>query len=331
MVVDSRISRGVAYAKAVLVTPTIGSFVIGLAVLAAGGTWLVRARSGERDVVRVAAPVVKMNATMPKAAKSSPVLQQRVMKSSVTARLRTASFVRTPEPVFERAELKEISLLEPVQRFDGMTAQEMMRHISVHSMIAATMPYVPFHYGVDYPLPQLMMRMFANSQLPARVRAGRYVVIEQTARVPALNTRLPYLNNSGRSMLWVDVESGLGVGAFFFRPTNGEPTPTLTIFSKQVSGTDVAMRELPVEFVEELKRWEAASGVPAVTVRYFVNSAGRKTVLAHDEDFCARLEAREGCRKMNADAVDVDAAARSFLGQAHYASNATGREARPVE
>jgi len=332
----------VAYAKALVVTPTIGSFVV-CAVLVSAGMVFLRERDRDGEV-REAAVARRAEATMPSESKpavhesepikvaDNPPMPQSARHEWGTQRVVLASERVVPQAVkagtFEHAKLSEIAMLQPVQRFDGMTAQEAMRHISVHGMIDGVVPYAPFHYGVDAPLPQLMVKMFGNSQVPVRVREGRYVVIEQTSPAPALNPRIPALNDTGRSLLWVDVQTGIGVGAFFFQPTNGEPTPTLTLFSKQVRGGSIRVQQLPAEFVRELKEWETAAGIPAVTARYFINSEGVRTVLAHDEDFCAVVtSARDACKKKNQDAADMDGAARIFLGRVHYASNATGREA----
>lgn len=38
----------------------------------------------------------------------------------------------------------------------------------------------------------------------------------------------------GRGFLWFDLDEGIVLGGFYFTPTNGEPTPTLTVFSRQL-------------------------------------------------------------------------------------------------
>ena len=117
---------------------------------------------------------------------------------------------------------------------------------------------------------------------------------------------------------------GVGLGAIFFYPSNGEPTPTLTIFSNQVNQASLKVSELPAAFVEDMTRWAGIVGVPAITTRYFINAAGKKTVLAHEEDFC-KAAAGSTCEEMNSEAARIDAEAARFLGETNYASNATLR------
>ena len=324
-------SRGAAYAKALVVTPTIGSFVV-CAVLASAGTVFLRERGREGEareaVVVRPAETAAPSSPLPAVHEAEPM---KVMPPHVVL-----ASERVPQPpqqtvkagAFEHAALSEIDMLQPLQRFDGTTAEEAMRHASLRSMMDAVSPNAPFHYGVDAPLPQMMVKLFGNSQVPVRVRDGRYVVIAQTGLAPSMNPNIINLNNSGRSMLWVDVQTGIGVGVFFFHPTNGEPTPSLTLFSKQVRNGSVKALELPAEFLRELKEWETAAGVPAVSARYFINSDGVRTVLAHDEDCCAGVaDSQDACKRLNQDVADMDASARIYMERVHNAPNATGRDA----
>jgi len=53
----------------------------------------------------------------------------------------------------------------------------------------------------------------------------------------------PYL--AGRGFVWIDLQDGIVLGGFSFHPTNGEPTPTATVFSKQVKEESIKMSQLP--------------------------------------------------------------------------------------
>jgi citrate synthase len=125
------------------------------------------------------------------------------------------------------------------------------------------------------------------------------------------------------------MRQGFALGGIFFDPSNGEPSPTLTIFPRQLDRRSVRMSQLPRAFAEDLSRWAATAGIPPITTRYFIGASGEKTVLAHDEDFCARkngeaVSAVKGlCREMNAQAALLDITATRFMERAHNASNAT--------
>src|ERR1700690_3690708 len=132
----------------------------------------------------------------------------------------------------------------------------------------------------------------------------------------------------GRAFLWADIQKGIALAGIFFYPSNGEPSPALTIFSRQVDQDPLGMNQFPAAFIQDLGQWEQAEGVPPVTTRYFINASGKKTVLVHDEDYCGRptgkpAPATDVCTQMNTDARTIDREAAVFLNQTHYASNAT--------
>jgi uncharacterized protein YecT (DUF1311 family) len=109
----------------------------------------------------------------------------------------------------------------------------------------------------------------------------------------------------------------LEIGAIEFAPTNGEPTPTLTLFSRQVLDIVTRRVQLPTDFIEDLAAWSRASRRRTTPARYFVNADGLKTVVMHDEDNChgadqSSLEATL-CASMNLDEADQDLAAAYYL------------------
>jgi len=156
-----------------------------------------------------------------------------------------------------------------------------------------------------------------DSKQPVEVRDGRYVIISGDSG--------PYM--SGRGFFWIDQQQGVVLGTFYFTPTNGEPGPTLTVFSKQLTGTALSMSQLPVDFAAELAAWTAAEGIPPVTVRYFIPANGKKYVLVHDEDYCdhpANAPAPDPvqCAQLNAIAADADMNGAYFMKEMKNAANA---------
>lgn len=174
-----------------------------------------------------------------------------------------------------------------------------------------------FHYGWDTPLAEALELVLKNSPTPVVVHDGRDAIVSGQSG--------PYLGGSG--LLWVDMQTGVALGGFFFRPTNGEPTPTVAVFSRQVKEETLKLSELPPTFVNDLNVWSTRSHVPLVTTRYFITGSNKRILLEHDEDYCMTgnpaAGAPGGCLQMNADAADIDETAAYYLDQVHYATNAT--------
>jgi uncharacterized protein YecT (DUF1311 family) len=184
----------------------------------------------------------------------------------------------------------------------------------MHSAISDCM----FHYGWDMPLPDALEMVLKGSPQPVRIRDGRYVMVSGRSG--------PYL--MGRGFIWIDVQDGIVLGGFYFHPTNGEPTPSVTVFSRQVKEESLKLSQLPPAFAEDLSQWSGQSSVPSVTTRYFITGSNKKILLEHDEDYCAPVNGttappESGCEQMNADAADIDMNAAYYLDQTHHATNAT--------
>jgi hypothetical protein len=179
-------------------------------------------------------------------------------------------------------------------------------------------PDCVFHYGHDMPLLDAMGIVLTRSPEPVRIRDGRYFLLSGRSG--------PYLQ--GRGFLWIDVQEGVALGGFYFHPTNGEPTPTVNVFSRQVKEQYLALSQLPPAFAMALSDWSAEFSLPPVTTRYFITGSNRKILLEHDEDFCvppdqANAAHDDGCQQMNSDAADIDVNAANYLEQTHHATNAT--------
>lgn len=225
-----------------------------------------------------------------------------------------------------------------LRKFEGAASGDVVRDKQFHKLMKSVIPDCMFHYGHDMPLLEAMETVLNGSPQPARIRDGRYFVVSGRSG--------PYLQ--GRGFLWFDLQDGIALGGFYFHPTNGEPTPAVNVFSRQVKEQFLALSELPPAFVQDLTEWSEDYRVPPVTTRYFITGSNRKILLEHDEDYCgagdadstpsepapgpgsdhgpapaASAPADSECQRMNADAADIDMDAANYLEQVHYATNAT--------
>jgi uncharacterized protein YecT (DUF1311 family) len=209
-----------------------------------------------------------------------------------------------------------------INDFAGRSSRDAVKYGKYRKLIHAVVPDAPYHYHRDMPLSDALETVLTNAPLPVDIRDGRYAMVSSEAERGA----------GGLGFLWTDMHDGIALGGFSFHPTNGEPTPTLTIFSKQIKDESLELNQLPAAFAEDMYRWSAATGVPPVITRYFINSAGIKIVLEHDEDYCVHPDGSPAppadvCEQMNEDAANVDLEAAYFMERTGYASNATARTA----
>src|SRR6185437_3201551 len=96
-----------------------------------------------------------------------------------------------------------------------------------------------------------------------------------------------------------------------FKPTNGDPTPTLTIFSRQLTEVSLGLSQLPPAFDEASNEWATVQHFPVVSPTYFIPENGKKYVLIHDRDYCDTASGASGaapslCERLNANAADDD-------------------------
>jgi len=202
--------------------------------------------------------------------------------------------------------------------FAGIPANDVVRDKQYRRLMHSVLPDCTFHYGWDMSPSDAFEKVLTGSPLPVQIRDGRYLTVSGRSR--------PYLR--GRGFVWIDLQEGIALAAFYFHPTNGEPTPTVTVFSRQVFEESLRMSQLPPAFAEALSLWSAESGVPPVTTRYFIGGSNRKILLEHDEDYCAPVDAAlaspaDDCDQSNADAADIDLNAAYYLDQTSHATNAT--------
>jgi len=202
--------------------------------------------------------------------------------------------------------------------YAGHPASHVMRDKRFRNLMKTAIPRTEYHYGRDMPLYDTSQTLLDGPPLPVKVREGRYVTVASHGG--------PYLN--GRGLLWFDIKEGIALGAVFFHPVNGEPTPTLAIFSRQLKETSLSMSQLPPAFADDLSHWARTVNIPFITTRYFIPDNGKKYVLVHDEDYCAHPDnmpapPEDQCEQNNADAADIDLYAADFMAQTRNAANAT--------
>jgi hypothetical protein len=218
-----------------------------------------------------------------------------------------------PELFQRRIPKDQLAFLE---QYAGAPSNELYRDKQFHKLMRSFVPDCTFHYGSDKSLNTALDEVIQGSAEPVQIREGRYVMLSGHMG--------PFL--AGKGFLWIDMQEGIGLGGFYFHPTNGEPTPSVNIFSRQVMKEMLLdWSELPPAFAEDLTAWEDADRIAPLTTRYFITGSNKKILLEHDEDYCAPAAGPgyNNCDQMNEDASDLDVDAASYLEQTHHVTNAT--------
>jgi uncharacterized protein YecT (DUF1311 family) len=203
-------------------------------------------------------------------------------------------------------------------QFAGVPAKEVMHDKQFRKLMHNFVPDCIFHYGRDMSLGDALDMVLKDSKVPVVIRDERYVTISGADG--------PYLG--GRGFLWIDIKTGIALGGFYFHPTNGEPTPSLVIFSREIKEDTLSMGQLPQDFAIDLSLWSSAFRVSPITTRYFITGSDKRILLQHDEDYCISATGtapppKDVCEQMNSDAADLDMNAAIYLDQTHHATNAT--------
>ena len=280
------------------------SIALGLAALfrMATGTPLLNSAPHESASAQETSPPPNPSAQQPQ----EPPTQEPPAPAQTTYK----SIFQNPIPTDQLAFLKQ---------FAGAPSNSLIRDKEFRKLLTrSVIPNCMFHYGHDMALAEAMDAVIKGSPQPVKIREGRYLTVS--------GAKGPYL--AGRGFIWIDLLEGIGLGGFYFHPTNGEPTPTVNIFSRQVLEKTLALGQLPPAFYQDLLQWSVDSGVPPVTPRYFITGSNKKILLEHDEDFCASVGGiavalPPACEQMNADAADTDLNSAYYLDQTHHATNAT--------
>jgi len=218
--------------------------------------------------------------------------------------------------------------LQFLKQFDGAPSGKLWSDKEFKHFVRSEIPGVMYHYGDDRQLSEAMDNAISGSRVPVRIRDGRYVTVAGKASLfPGLH---------GQGFVWIDMQDGLVLGAFEFRPTNGEPAPAMTVWTKQIKTDTISLGQLPPAFAADMADWQMSFGVPLASTRYFIGDANRKIVLLHDEDFCAPANGNYGpfgsdCDQTNADAADNDMAAAYYMDETGYKTNATAWMLNPEQ
>ena len=225
-----------------------------------------------------------------------------------------------PTPVYDKSIFDSplpAAQLAFLKTYDGARTRDLYRDKQFKALRKAALPNWMFHYGRDVTVDEAFDLALSASNEAVTVRAGRYVTLAGGVS--------GFIRNDGRALIWIDMQDGVALAAFFFHPTNGEPTPTVTVFSRQIAADSLSIAQLPPEFFTDFSQWAAEERVPPITTRYFIGAVNERILLAHDEDFCSATFSRVGddCLQMTAEAADVDMNTAYYLEQVHYATNAT--------
>ncbi|WP_103931408.1 DUF1311 domain-containing protein [Bryocella elongata] len=214
--------------------------------------------------------------------------------------------------------------LAPLLGDNGLPSGQIYGDRAMHKLLHSAAPDVMFHYGRDVTLPDTLDMSLSGSSNPVVVRDNRYISLSGSGA-----NMKGWMRHDGKILLWVDTQDGVMLGAFFFKPTNGEPTPTVTVFGKQIKRESITLSELPPGFEVDLEHWEQANGLPTVSILYFIGDTPQKLPLIHDNDYCLSSGPATGptadCDQSNAEAADDDLVAASYLEQVAFAPNATAR------
>jgi hypothetical protein len=204
--------------------------------------------------------------------------------------------------------------------YDGKMPKEIERDKRFMQLEKLITPNTSYFYHRDRDLWEARDMVLDESPLPISVRDGRYVMVASAGGADQ--------NLRGRGFVWIDMQTGIGLGGIYFKPSNGEPTPTLTIFSRQLTDTYLGMGQLPFEFLVDLNQWALLAKVNPTSPRYFIPANRKKYALIHDGDYCAHAAGvpappANECEELNAEAADADLEAAWFMKATGHLSDAT--------
>jgi hypothetical protein len=243
-----------------------------------------------------------------------------LLQSSVSAQDAGSAPLPPPGPPPPAAFQKSIPAdqLAFLNDYAGRMEKDLRKDKRFNKLLNQVIPRTGYFYGGEKTLADVSDDVLDADPLPVNIRDGRYAMVGTSGGG----------FHGGRGFMWFDMKAGIGLGGIYFRPTNGEPTPTLAIYSRQLVDQSLSMSQLPLEFEQDFSQWEMAARMPPVTVRYIIPGNGKKYPLLHDEDFCdhppnAPAPPQDECEQLNADAADKDMDAAYFMEQTGNRSDAT--------
>jgi len=172
-----------------------------------------------------------------------------------------------PPPPANFQNLIPTSELAFLKDYEGKMPHEIMKDKRFKQLEKQITPPAHYFYHWDKPLTDARDEVLDNDPLPITVRDGRYVMIASAGGGDQ--------HMLGRGFLWFDIQTGVGLGGIYFHPTNGEPTPTMAIYSRQLTDTELSMGQLPDPFIDDFWTWAQAAQVHPVEPRYFIPSNDR--------------------------------------------------------
>ncbi len=280
-----------------------------------------------RDLVLRISCYLLLPASLPALAQRAPSMSAPPVSSAPAAEeapQQTTAAALPPPATYNKSIFQGLipsSELTFLRQYDHAPTRDLVRDKQFKHVLKQTVPGWEFHYSRDMSLPDALALTLEESRVAVTLRDGRYLSAagQATSFTP---------HPEGRGFLWIDLQDGVVLGAFWFHPGNGEPTPSMTIFSKQLKVDSLAMSQLPPAFVDDLNMWAAQSGLQPLMTRYFIGDLKMRILLEHDEDFCgvqysAVAPTPQVCAQMNSDAADLDLNTAYYLEQVHYATNAT--------
>jgi hypothetical protein len=227
-----------------------------------------------------------------------------------------------PPAIFQN--LIPVEQLAFLNDYAGRMEKDLRKDKRFRKLLEIVTPRTGYFYGGEKILADARDDVMDGDPLPVNVRDGRYVMVGTSGGG----------FHGGRGFVWFDMKSGIGLGGVYFHPTNGEPAPTLAIYSRQLKDRQLSMSQLPLEFAQDFAQWEMVARMPPVTIRYFIPDNNRKYVLVHDEDYCdhpanAPAPPQDECQQLNAEAADKDLTAADFMKQTGNRSDATAYMLNP--
>jgi hypothetical protein len=204
--------------------------------------------------------------------------------------------------------------------YDGKLPKDILRDKRFRQVEKLITPSTSYFYHRDKALSDARDEVLYEAPIPISVRDGRYVMVASAGGADK--------HMSGCGFVWIDMKTGTGIGGIYFHPINGEPTPTLAIFSRQLTDTYLGIGQLPPEFLVDLNQWALIAKIHPTSPRYFIPANKKKYALIHDTDYCAHAEGmaappQDECQEMNAEAADADLEAAWFMDQTGHVSDAT--------
>ena len=119
---------------------------------------------------------------------------------------------------------------------------ELRKEKRFRNLLNQVAPRTGHFYGGEKALAEVSDDVLDADPLPVNVRDERSVMVGTNGGG----------FHGGRGFVWFDMKAGIGLGGVYFHPKNGEPAPTLAIFSRQLKNRQLSMSQLPLEFAQDL-------------------------------------------------------------------------------